>query len=145
MIIFRDSNVSSSLESSYYSKRESIASSNLIITITEERRKTLINEVYSDPPSSGAPPPAEVLELMKVFDWQEDSSVIEKPVLDFDELDLPYKNFNHYLKAKHNCLTAYLSYQRTQHRLIEEHKSIRNDIISCIHNSVAQRLPHLSS
>jgi hypothetical protein len=52
-----------------------------------------------DPPSPGAPPPPEVEELMKVFDWQENdiASLNETKNKDFDELELPYKTFNDYV------------------------------------------------
>jgi hypothetical protein len=65
-----------------------------------------------DPPSPGAPPPLEVEELMKVFDWQENdiASLNETKNKDFDELELPYKTFNDYVVTKCDYLSSYLSH-----------------------------------
>ncbi len=82
--------------------------SNLLLTLTEERRQNLIKEIYLDPPSPGPPTPPEVVELMKVFDWQENESETQKPVLDFDELAIPFRSFNDFMNIKRNCIASYL-------------------------------------
>jgi hypothetical protein len=59
--------------------------------MSDERRSNLLKEVYGDLSSPKPQPPAEVKELMKVFDWTDEEI---EPALDFDKLDLFYESEN---------------------------------------------------
>ena len=75
-----------------------------VIPISEERHKLLCAEVYSSTTLPTAQP--EVLELLKVFDWQEPSTAeaaIERPKR-FEQLDIFYTSFSEYMLVRKQTL-----------------------------------------